>query len=160
MTSTPNGKRCRWEERRALNRYPIRAHVWFQWQGADQGKQETIAATRDISTHGVFILSNSLPSIGASVEVLVSMPPVSTEGNIRLQIRGRGKVVRTETDMGFAVQLLFHIEGTSSMPSQEQTNSARALYPDPPRSDERLPASDGRNWVDFAQTYVGDNWPE
>ena len=92
-------------ERRQHTRYGVRARVNVRWQ--DEGiLYRGSGVTRDISSNGMFIYSESLPLAKADVEVEVSFP---SGGESTLRMRARALVIRVEretdpeTHKGFAV---------------------------------------------------------
>jgi hypothetical protein len=125
-----DGYRCRREERRDTNRYPIQANAWFQWLEADGCLHESNARTSDISSHGLFVQCASSPGMGVAVEVVVRVPP-GPAGGIRLQIRGKGRVARQVADQGFAASLAFRIERSEHLGDSPWECEAGSEYADP-----------------------------
>lgn len=152
-TSLNDGYRCRREERRGTNRYPIQAHAWFQWLGADGCLQEGNAATLDISSQGVFVQSASLPTTGASIEIAVRVPHGKAGEVARLQVRGRGKVIRQVDNQGFAAQITFHIQRTGFRSDQVSKGEGRKEHP-------AVEANDGCSLPKGGSEWPGITWTE
>jgi len=82
-------------ERREQTRYGVRALVDFEW--IDKGvPHHGRGLTRDISSKGMFIYSDSEPPAKADLQVEVSFrPPIEAVTN--LQLSARSLVVRVES---------------------------------------------------------------
>ena len=79
--------------------------------------QEAQGRIRDISSRGVFILAEVLPSPGAHLELNVYLPSLS--GTPRsVQLSGEGTVLRVARgevgQSGFAAEVIFHAESSDS----------------------------------------------
>jgi hypothetical protein len=89
--------------------------------------QDGKGETRDISTTGAFIVTDTAPSGGARLELTVYLPPLGGTGNA-VQLRSEGKVIRVvrqeSTVNGFAAEGIFQT-GTSNQPT--------VLYPGKPQ---------------------------
>lgn len=85
-------------ERREHLRYGVRALVDFEW--TDEGvSHRGRGITRDISSKGMFIHSDSEPPLKADLEVEASFR-TATEGQAKLRLRARALVVRVERSTG------------------------------------------------------------
>jgi PilZ domain len=81
-------------ERREQTRYGVRALVDFEW--IDKGvPHRGRGLTRDISSKGMFIYSDSEPPAKADLQVEVSFRPPTKELR-KLQLSARSLVVRVE----------------------------------------------------------------
>jgi hypothetical protein len=81
-------------ERRGHTRYALRALVEFEW--IDNGLRHSgRGTTRDISTRGMFIYSDSQPPSNADLQVEVSFRAV-TEQPTNLQLSTKALVVRVD----------------------------------------------------------------
>jgi len=82
-------------ERREQTRYGVRALVDFEW--IDKGvPHRGRGYTRDISSKGMFIYSDSEPPAKADLQVEVSFR-APTEALTKLQLSARSLVVRVES---------------------------------------------------------------
>jgi hypothetical protein len=94
-------------EQREHPRYDVRAHVDFEW--IEEGVLKTgRGITRDISSKGMFIYSDSRPPAKADLRVRVSFSSFA-QTLTKVQMRANSLVVRVEpasapgTDYGFAI---------------------------------------------------------
>jgi PilZ domain-containing protein len=94
-------------EQRERNRYDVRAPVDFEWmdQGAVRRGQ---GLTRDISSKGMFIYSDSEPPPKADLRVKVSFAWFG-QGATNVQLRAQALVVRVEPASGPRIQHGFAI---------------------------------------------------
>ena len=97
----------RQRERRQTTRYQIAVPVHCRWREPDGTVHRITGWTKDISVHGVFIVADSTPPHGVSIDVTVSFPSRGS-GPTRVQMRGKGTVVRVEPGC-FAVAAVFHV---------------------------------------------------
>ena len=84
---------------RKAQRYVIASKVWFNWQTTDGRWLEGEGITRDISEDGLFVLTATLPTVGAPIIVMVEMPTLKMFPR-PITYRGSGKVVRIEPEVG------------------------------------------------------------
>jgi PilZ domain len=101
---------------RRAKRYPMTAAVTFCWYPGDGVLHEGRGASLDISSGGVFVVSDSVPRVGAQLEIDIYLRPTEQELEF-VRLRGEGRVVRTQrkgSQMGFAAEVLFRAEGTDS----------------------------------------------
>src|SRR5262249_48166137 len=80
-------------------RYIIASKVWFNWQTKDGRWLEGEGITRDISEDGLFVLTDTLPTAGAPIVVMVEMPALKMFPR-PIMYRGSGKIVRIELEVG------------------------------------------------------------
>jgi hypothetical protein len=115
------------EVRRQM-RYPLRAHVAFEWAGRDGAHHGGKGYSRDVSERGAYVLARTYPSVGASIRLEIRFPyrwdPVRAN-----QIVMDGRVVRVEfllggkSNWGFAVEsvhtVLHEFGGSGGGPTNE-----------------------------------------
>jgi hypothetical protein len=93
-------------------RFVIVAQVSFSWRSRSGVLHQAEGATRDISSHGVFICTQQMPAAGAVVEVEVAVGLSEDRGTIT-RLRGTGTVVRTDStygqSVGFAAAVKFAV---------------------------------------------------
>jgi len=91
-------------ELRKSGRFVLRLAVIYGWSEGKSARRYK-GVTRDISSCGLFIISNIPPPTDAIVNIEVMIPP-RTSGDASLQLRAKGHVVRV-TDApdvpGFAI---------------------------------------------------------
>jgi hypothetical protein len=80
-------------------RFIIATKVWFNWQTKDGRWLEGDGITRDISGDGLFVLTDTLPTVGAPIIVVVEMPALKMLPR-PVTFRGSGKIVRIEPEVG------------------------------------------------------------
>lgn len=88
-------------EHRSVQRYRVSIPTTFCW-GAGSSFFEGNGVSRDISTHGAFILTNETVPVGSEVSLKLAVPGIQ-EGSKGSEMQGNGRVVRVEDD-GFAVE--------------------------------------------------------
>jgi PilZ domain len=93
-------------ERRGLQRLPVRLPVSIK---SLQGKVQTTGHTRDLSTSGIFLYTDSQISAGSELEMVLILPPELTSGEKRW-VCCRASVVRIEdsedgSDFGVAASI-------------------------------------------------------
>jgi len=98
---------------RHSRRYRVSAPASFLWERADGLLEETSGAIRDISDRGVFIVTDTVPPVGAHLDVDVHLPSLDVNSGA-VQLHGEGVVVRVETSAdegrGFAARVVFQTE--------------------------------------------------
>jgi hypothetical protein len=82
-------------ERREQTRYDLRAIVDFEWRDTEGVPHRGKGQTRDISTKGIFIHSDSQPPAKADVQVEVSLRSVD-EAVTGLSMKVEALVIRLE----------------------------------------------------------------
>ena len=104
-------------ERRNSRRYRISAPAFCWWQHSDGELQVTRGTTVDISHRGTFIVSKSLPSPGAHVELYVYLPSVGLPPRFA-RLHGEGTVLRVSRagagQSGFAADVTFQTESSDA----------------------------------------------
>jgi PilZ domain-containing protein len=93
-------------ERRSRQRLPVRVPVSIQ---ARQGKAQASGYTRDLSTSGIFLYTDSRIAQGSELEMVLILPPELTAGEKRW-VCCRALVVRVEdsedgSDLGVAARI-------------------------------------------------------
>jgi len=94
---------------RKAKRYPMSAAVSFCWDPGDGILQEGQGTTVDVSSRGVFVLTDSAPRVGGRLELEVYLNSPGRESKL-VRFWGAGKVVRTlkkGRESGFAAEVLF-----------------------------------------------------
>jgi predicted heme/steroid binding protein len=125
-------------ELRKTKRYRLSAPAIFLWSshnGNHNGKpQGGKGVTRDINTFGVYVLTDTLPPVGALVQMEIVLPKLTDPGS-GMHLYGEGVVLRGEprgsqdvgsSQGGFACSVQFYPETTASVLSHLE-NSGRAL---------------------------------
>jgi len=97
------------------------AAVTFCWDPGDGILREGQGTTVDISSNGVFVVTDSALQVGGRLEVEVYLRPGSRAA-VFLRFHGEGRVVRASkkgSALGFAADVLFHSEGPDSAFSED-----------------------------------------
>jgi hypothetical protein len=106
-------------------RYQLRCQALCRWPTADGCLQNTLGKTRDISIHGVFVLADLCPTLGAEIELRVLLPNQNGLG-VGMRLYGKGPVLRVEQssttgDRGFAASIQFlQTYPTTSLREEEE----------------------------------------
>jgi PilZ domain len=101
-------------QRRRHIRYPIRVAVSVQW-AAPQGRRGSLRGrTRDISEGGAFVVSRTLPPLGAFVELEIQLTARQT-GTPSSRLEMQGEVLRVETPSNKPSQWGFAINATKTV---------------------------------------------
>jgi hypothetical protein len=104
-------------ELRKTRRYRLSAPAFYCWERADGTLQEAQGTTCDISSRGVFVLTDALPPAGAHLELNVHLPSLSGTPST-VQLTGEGTVLRVARagagQSGFAADVTFHTESSDS----------------------------------------------
>ncbi len=87
-------------DRREHLRFRLRVPVTYSWR-LDGAEVYGTGFSRDISTHGIFIVCDDLPPEKSTVQLEVSLPSENVQGS-RICLRAAGQVVRT-VDVGSTV---------------------------------------------------------
>jgi hypothetical protein len=85
--------------------------VRIRWCNAE-AEREISGYTRDISRSGVFVDSQSCPTVGDEVQVEVRLAGLRVAGGFELRLRAAGRVVRlagSGEESGFAAQAEFRL---------------------------------------------------
>lgn len=94
-------------ERRQHRRFDLRVPVQFKWKDRKRVHHLGAGLTRDISTKGIFVYTDSLPPQDTKIQTEFSVP-TSSPVEIGVQMTVRARVVRLEpatpgkADGGFA----------------------------------------------------------
>ena len=104
---TKGDSNCLRRERRHTTRYQIVVSGHCRWREPDGTVHRITGWTKDISVHGAFIVADSIPPQGVSIDVTVSFPGRGSRP-AKVQMRGKGTVVRVEPG-SFAVAAVFHV---------------------------------------------------
>jgi len=80
-------------DRRRSHRYDLRTQVGFSWEDLEGIYHREESLTRDISEVGVFVVANSCPPVGTTVQLEVSFHSATAQG---VRIQAQGRVVRVE----------------------------------------------------------------
>lgn len=117
-------------EQRKTKRYRLSARALFEWAshgGEPQGGQ---GVTRDINASGVYVVTDTLPPVGALIQLEVLLPKLADPG-VGMSLAGEGVVLRVEprrsrstkiSDAGFAASVHFYPEATESALSHLETS--------------------------------------
>lgn len=116
-------------ELRRAKRYQLSAPTIFVWAPQDGISQSGDGETRDINTFGVYVLTNSLPPVGARVQLEIMLPTL-TETGFGMHLQGEGVVFRREpsgsdgtgsSPAGFAASVQFYPEASATVLSHLET---------------------------------------
>jgi hypothetical protein len=94
---------------RKARRYAMSATVSFYWDRGDGILQEGQGATRDVSSRGVFVVTDAAPRVGGQLELELYFKSPGRESKL-VRFRGEGKVIRAVKkggESGFAAEVLF-----------------------------------------------------
>ena len=81
------------QEKRATRRFALRLPVAVNY--TDNGSQEKVAQTRDVSARGICFYVDSSIESGSSIEFTLTLPPEITLTE-SIRVRCKGKVVRVD----------------------------------------------------------------
>jgi hypothetical protein len=81
-------------EFRAVERFAVRLPVFLNWRGAEEQECRAEGFTRDISTRGMFVVTNNVPPEGRVLQFEIDL--AFDEGAPLTQVEGQGRVVRVE----------------------------------------------------------------
>jgi hypothetical protein len=107
-------------EMRRNRRYSLRSPVRFVYASHTGSLQNGEGSTRDISGFGIYVLSSSLPSVGALIQLEVLLPNLEDIAP-GLRLCGEGKVLRCDIRDdkatwtpagGFAASVQFYTKGS------------------------------------------------
>ena len=82
-------------DRRLHARFDLSAPVTYSWGDAESTRQTGHGTTRDVSECGLFVLTDSFPPAGTTIEFEVSF---SFRDDSQIQMRATGTVVRIDAD--------------------------------------------------------------
>jgi hypothetical protein len=89
-------------ERRKDNRFLLRVPVTFKWTDEQARPHEGSGFSLDISTSGIFVITEVYPPVGAAVEVEVLLPSLRGFAPQGLRLSAPGIVRRVIETQGFA----------------------------------------------------------
>jgi len=92
-------------EKRTTRRFALELPITVKFH--EDGTTEVSGRTRDVSSRGVFIYSDSEISTGAAIEFIMTLPPEITAAD-SIRVRCTGKVVRVDKagrEQGVAVAI-------------------------------------------------------
>lgn len=104
-----NDSRYRDPERRRTTRYSISLPVHYDWQQENGAVKRSSAFTRNIGSQGISVVGEVVPPEGASIDITVILPGRAARRGIRVQMRGRGAVVRVDPGGCFSADAAFRI---------------------------------------------------
>ncbi len=117
-------------ELRKAKRYPLSAPAAFWWAPQDRKPRSGKGVTRDINTFGVYVLTDTLPPVGARVQMEIVLPKLADNGS-GMHLHGEGVVLRGESrgsqgagssEAGFAASVQFYPEAAASVLSRLATS--------------------------------------
>jgi hypothetical protein len=108
-------------ELRKHKRYKVNAPVNFMWATHGGEPQSGQGITRDINTFGVYVVTDALPSVGARVQMEITLPAFRDTGP-GMQLTCEGVVLRCDGDgtpkRGFAASAQCYPETADIVLSQ------------------------------------------
>lgn len=99
--SEANGHRS--VDRRVRSRYELTVPVTFLWKGVHGARYRGEGYTRDLSEHGIYVVTNTCPPLEANLRMELFLPPLKRRG-APVHMRGRAKIVRIESEPPAAPQ--------------------------------------------------------
>ena len=90
-------------ERRQAVRFPLHLEVAYFWKDEHGARRGGDGRSRDLSTHGVYIRSGLVPELGATLDLSILLPKLPRSARV-LEMQAKGRVVRSESALGFAVK--------------------------------------------------------
>ena len=110
------------EDKRKSARHLITGMVQLKWHAVDGQWYDGIGITRDIGKSGVFIESDSIPSVRSPIKLTVTLPSQSTP-NVTLQLSGSGTICHVRQGhnqpSGFGASAVFRVETPMSTGNTE-----------------------------------------
>ncbi len=108
------------ELRKAI-RYRLSAPASFMWAPQDGRPNNGRGVTRDINTSGVFVETDTLPPVGARVQMEIVLPKLA-DSSPGMHLQGEGIVLRCSygdaAQRGFAASAQFYPETDDLVLSQ------------------------------------------
>ena len=108
-------------ELRRAKRYRLSVPALFMWALQDGKPRNGKGVTHDINALGVYVQTDSLPPVGARVQMEIVLPKLA-DSSPGMHLQGEGIVLRCEsgeaTKRGFAASALFYPEATEAVLSQ------------------------------------------
>jgi hypothetical protein len=117
-------------ELRKAKRYRLSAPALFLWAHHEGAPQSGRGVTRDLNAAGVYVLTDTLPPVGALVQLDVLLPKLEDPG-FGMSLAGEGVVLRVEphgaqgagtSKAGFAASVSFYPEASASVLSRLETS--------------------------------------
>ena len=118
-------------ELRKANRYKLGAPVFYVWAEKKESEQYAQGITRDISTSGVYVQTDTLPQIGARILFDILLPKLVDPGN-GMHLTGDGVVLRVDpqdatgseaNQGGFAASVQFYPEKSDAVLTHLKLNA-------------------------------------
>jgi hypothetical protein len=103
-----NSKINRRSRERIVTRLPVRVR-------STEAGAESSAETRDVSTNGVFLYTESRMTEGSDVELVLMLPPELTSGQ-KCWVCCHARVLRVEPDQGTAFGVAAEIQRMDILP--------------------------------------------
>jgi hypothetical protein len=111
-------------ELRKAKRYRLSAPALFVWSSHDGKPRSGKGVTRDINTFGVYVQTDSLPSVGSRIQMEIVLPKLA-DASPGMHLQGEGFVLRCEygasPQRGFAASAQFYPEATEAVLTQLKT---------------------------------------
>lgn len=107
-------------ELRRAKRYRLSVPALFTWAPQEGKPRSGKGVTCDINALGVYLQTDSLPPVGARVQIEIVLPKLA-DSSPGMHLQGEGIVLRCESDpakRGFAASALFYPEATEAVLSQ------------------------------------------
>ncbi len=128
-------------EHRSVQRFRISVPITFYWGNNNLFKKGD-GTSRDISTQGVFIVSEERVLKGSDVWLRFTVPPIRKGGKAS-EMQGFGRIVRVQKD-GFAAQATIKFPNHASGNNREV---AKPPFPDEQNEPECVAcAGPSREW--------------
>ncbi len=86
-------------ERRKAVRFLLRVPVIFRWSDDQANPYEGTGFARDISTAGIFVMTEFCPPFGVAIDIEALLPPLQGSGQ-SLRLSGQGIVLRVTEKEG------------------------------------------------------------
>jgi hypothetical protein len=108
-------------ELRKSKRYRLTAPAAFMWAPPNGTAQSGRGVIRDINTFGVYVQTDSMPPIGALLQMEIVLPKLTDSGP-GMRLHGEGIVLRCDyggaVECGFAASAQFYPESADVVLSQ------------------------------------------
>jgi hypothetical protein len=105
-------------ELRRAKRYRLNVPALFMWAPQDGKPRNGKGVTHDINALGVYIQTDSLPPVGARIQMEIVLPKL-VDSSPGMHLQGEGIVLRCDsgeaTKRGFAASALFYPEATEAV---------------------------------------------
>lgn len=114
-------------EHRSVQRFPVSLPITFYW-GSNNVFSKGNGTSRDISTHGVFILTPETVVEGSDIWLRFSVPPIR-KGAMVSEMQGFGHIVRVQSD-GFAAEAAIGFSNHANRNKHQMTKRFFSGEPD------------------------------